>query len=83
MDNLTYSRVNSLLAQYLVELIDISLQCQRNSDFNGRTTEILASLIHMFLNRVFPQKQREQEMVMFQYLSNYLLTEIKKTRHKV
>jgi len=82
-DDPTYPMVNTLLQQYQVEIKDIIAKCQLNSDFNDRPTEILASLIHMFLNRVFPQKQREQEMVIYHFLSKYLLTEIKKFSNKV
>ncbi len=45
---------------------------------NGGTAAFLKSIIHMHINRVFPDNQRKQEMVTYYLLYKYLRSELKR-----
>lgn len=42
--------------------------------------ELLSSLSHMFINRIFPIKQREQEMVIYHFLTKHYISMTKRER---
>ena len=50
----------------------ISIQCEEK-----RFMHVAVSLIHMLINRIFPMKQREQEMVIYHFLNKYYLSQLK------
>ncbi len=45
--------------------------------------ELLSSLSHMFINRIFPIKQREQEMVIYHFLTKHYISMTKRERPDV
>lgn len=45
-----------------------------------RCFELLSSLSHMFINRLFPIRQREQEMVVYHFLVKYYMSVIKREK---
>lgn len=72
-------RIKTILEEHLSKLKSLHSQFLTSSDYLLRPKEILASLAHMLLNRIFSTQQREQEMVIYHFLSKYLISEIKKS----
>ncbi|MEN5232866.1 lantibiotic dehydratase [Sphingobacterium faecium] len=69
-----HPKISRLLDQYKNEIAELCMKSQDTPEFKAQPTAILTSLIHMFLNRIFVQKQREQEMVIYHFLSKYLIS---------
>lgn len=72
-------RIKTILEEHLSKLKSLHNQFLTSSDYLLRPKEIVASLAHMLLNRIFSTQQREQEMVIYHFLSKYLISEIKKS----
>ncbi|WP_313269969.1 lantibiotic dehydratase [Sphingobacterium sp.] len=72
-------RIKAILEQHLLRLKSLHIQCLTSSDYLLRPREIVASLVHMLLNRIFYTQQREQEMVIYHFLCKFLISEIKKS----
>ncbi|WP_411972208.1 lantibiotic dehydratase [Sphingobacterium sp. Lzh-3] len=71
-------RAQILLRKYEVEMYFFAKLCQNNIDFQIKPNAIISSLIHMLLNRIFYTHQREQEMVIYHFLTKYLYSQQKK-----
>ncbi|RBL89551.1 lantibiotic dehydratase [Chitinophaga flava] len=58
--------------------INVPLARQIREQYNNdaRYFDILASHIHMFLNRIFVAKQRKHEMVLYHFLEKYYLSQL-------
>lgn len=70
--------IKTILEEYYSKLKLLHEQCLKSSDYLYRPKEILASLAHMLLNRIFYTKQREQEMVIYHFLSKYIISQSKR-----
>ncbi|UTW64793.1 lantibiotic dehydratase [bacterium SCSIO 12643] len=57
-------------------LVDELLEMQRNNELHVNMHELLASFIHMLLNRLFKSKQRVHEMVVYDFLWRTYRSEI-------
>lgn len=57
----------------------LPLQQTLNSD-GAQQADFVRSIIHMHVNRVFPDNQRKQEMVIYYLLYKYLRSELKRKR---
>ncbi|MNU69134.1 hypothetical protein D3C71_585150 [compost metagenome] len=68
------------LKKYQNVVKEFCVKCQRSAEYHRKYTEIVASLIHMFLNRIFSIKQREQELAIYHFLSKYLTASINRNR---
>lgn len=73
-------RAQILLKRYKVEMCFFATLCQNNSDFQMKPNAIISSLLHMLINRIFYTHQREQEMVVYHFLTKYLYSQQKKKR---
>lgn len=71
-------RAQILLRKYEVEMYFFAKLCQNNIDFQIKPNAIISSLIHMLLNRIFYTHQREQEMVIYHFITKYLYSQQKK-----
>ncbi|WP_185218085.1 lantibiotic dehydratase [Sphingobacterium mizutaii] len=71
-------QVNSIIRQYEHYITDYANMCIVNKDYQLRPKGIVSALSHMLLNRIFNSRQREQEMVIYHFLSKYLLSLLKK-----
>ena len=60
-----------------VSINDI-LRHQKNNTLHTSLRDLLASLIHMSINRAFRSKQRQHEMIVYDFLSKFLKTKIAK-----
>lgn len=67
-----YPEISHALDHYNSRIKEISIKCLDTPEFKEQPQAIMAALIHMFFNRIFAQKQREQEMVVYHFLSKYL-----------
>lgn len=77
-------KINFQLAIYRESLKNIYEKFASSNDFRLKPKEIVCSLSHMLLNRIFFTKQREQEMVTYHFLSKFLISEYaKKTNHSL
>ncbi|WP_426789650.1 lantibiotic dehydratase [Sphingobacterium sp. WOUb80] len=72
-------RIKAILEQHFLKLKSLHIQCLTSSDYLLRPREIVASLVHMLLNRIFYTQQRQQEMVIYHFLCKFLISEIKKS----
>lgn len=68
------------LTNYSSCLKEIYIKCQETKEFRSKSPEIVASLVHMFINRIFVLKQREQEMAIYHFLAKFLTTELMKKK---
>ncbi|NLR67002.1 lantibiotic dehydratase [Chitinophaga varians] len=54
----------------------LAKQIRQHYQNDNRYFDILASHIHMFLNRIFVAKQRKHEMVIYHFLEKYYLSQL-------
>ncbi|MDF2476430.1 MAG: thiopeptide-type bacteriocin biosynthesis domain [Sphingobacterium sp.] len=74
----SFADLNSLILKHKILISEHYLKCQSNVEYRIKKNEIVASLVHMFLNRIFSMKQREQEMAIYHFLLKFLISESKK-----
>lgn len=75
------SDIHAILQEHLIQITDIADQCKKNADFKVRAEQIISSLVHMLLNRIFFTKQREQEMVIYHFLSKHIISNLKRMKY--
>ena len=59
----------------LIRSLCASIPTQKGEEY--QSIKIVISLIHMLINRIFPMKQREQEMVIYHFLSKHYLSQLR------
>lgn len=71
--NSSHSKIHSILADRVTGLQKATCSLRSSTDFKQIGYKLLPSLVHMFINRLFFTRQREQEMVIYHFLvKNYL-----------
>ncbi|CDS93012.1 putative Lantibiotic dehydratase domain protein [Sphingobacterium sp. PM2-P1-29] len=71
-------QINKLIHHYMDKIAVYAEFSKTDKDFQMRPKMIISSLSHMLLNRIFNSQQREQEMIIYHFLSKYLLSIAKK-----
>ncbi|PUV21551.1 lantibiotic dehydratase [Sphingobacterium athyrii] len=72
------TEIHALLLDHQNLINKFYLQCKYRIGSKRQQSAMIASIIHMFLNRIFSFRQREQEMVVYHFLLKFLITESKK-----
>lgn len=73
------SEIHALLLDHQNLINRFYLQCKYRIGSKRQQSAIIASIIHMFLNRIFSFSQREQEMAIYHFLLKFMKTESKKS----
>ena len=63
------------------ELIPVVEQIKSKSKKNNQINELLKSYIHMMLNRLFRSKNRQHEMVLYDFMFRFYTSEIAKKKY--
>lgn len=68
--------VIALYRQRSAQSAPVAAQIRQLCREEGRYADIIASHIHMFLNRIFVAKQRKHELVLYHFLEKYYLSQL-------
>lgn len=76
--NQNFNELQGIMVRRKIELVNIYrvIKVQRRSSPTSNLDYFVSSIIHMFCNRVFQDKQRTNEMVLYHFLSKYYKTDL-------
>ncbi|WP_160717338.1 lantibiotic dehydratase [Chitinophaga solisilvae] len=66
----------ALYRQRSADSVPVAAKIRELCGDTGRYPDLIASHIHMFLNRIFVAKQRKHEMVLYHFLEKYYLSQL-------
>ena len=78
LKNSSDNKIHNILYTRLQELTKEIDSLYIMKDFKKKSSNLLPSLAHMFINRLFFTNQREQEMVIYHFLVKYYLSQKKR-----
>ncbi len=72
-DTLTSTDFDAIFEQYSIKKLDFSVDKLKKSSY---FYQILGSIIHLFINRLFISQHRQHELVLYHFLTRYYISEI-------